>query len=173
MTEAVPTPKNSIDSRLRQRAEEHMLLGLLALRCHAEVLAYMEIISLEEFSQNRLAAALPGILECLKRNCPLAPSTCPDPCMRCVVCRLQVAGVPVKLLTVRLLTAGGSCKADSCARMGLGWCWCLLQELGGSALEHLPCCGHLVLPVAGPSVGISEGTVSEPLQKKHFLINGT
>ena len=113
MTEAVPTPKNSIDSRLRQRAEEHMLLGLLALRCHAEVLAYMEIISLEEFSQNRLAAALPGILECLKRNCPLAPSTCPDPCMRCVVCRLQVAGVPVKLLTVRLLTAGGSCKADS------------------------------------------------------------
>ena len=53
-----------------------------------------------------------------------------------------------KLLTVRLLTAGRSCKADSRARMGLGWCWCLLQELGGSALEHLPCCGHLVLPVA-------------------------
>jgi hypothetical protein len=79
-----------------------------------------------------------------------------------------------KLLTVRLLTAGRSCKADSRARMGLGWCWCLLQELGGSALEHLPCCGHLVLPVAAPSVGrLIEGTVSEPPQKNHFLINGT
>ena len=74
---------------------DEKMLFLLALRCHAEVLAYMEIISLEEFSQNRLAAAIPGILECLKRNCPLAPSTCPDPCMRCVVFRLQVAGVPV------------------------------------------------------------------------------
>ena len=33
-----------------------------------------------------------------------------------------------KLLTVRLLTAGRSCKADSRARMGLGWCWCLFPS---------------------------------------------